>query len=289
MELFNKNMDIFFKRFQIVDVVTAARAIPYHLPVQYVGYLPKKRQMVEATSMLAKCVSFNFILSGRGAYWRNGRKFDILAPCVFFFGDIGDARTKPQGQWEELYIVYPADSLPVLQASGYAQADRPVWPVKAVPRLQRLLNELHDLMGEIHLVGNVDRLDAVCETLVRETILGHAEAPGDDVYSRIMEIRNLLERECAGPVNLPAILKKVKMPGASFRRHWAKYFALPPMQYVQSLRIQHACHLLAESDLRINEIAGKLGFRDPLYFSRIFRAKTGKSPAEYRRRFIVHG
>lgn len=55
-----------------------------------------------------------------------------------------------------------------------------------------------------------------------------------------------------------------------------------PIDYFINLKIQHACQLLTQSNLIIKEIAQKVGYEDPFYFSRIFKKITGKSPAEYK-------
>ena len=54
------------------------------------------------------------------------------------------------------------------------------------------------------------------------------------------------------------------------------------MAYLTELRIQKACELLDNSDLRIAEIASRVGYDDKLYFSRIFRQHTGLPPTAYR-------
>ncbi len=53
-------------------------------------------------------------------------------------------------------------------------------------------------------------------------------------------------------------------------------------QYLQQYRIMLATHFLCETTLSVTEIAAEVGFRDPLYFSRIFKAHLGISPTEYR-------
>jgi transcriptional regulator GlxA family with amidase domain len=54
------------------------------------------------------------------------------------------------------------------------------------------------------------------------------------------------------------------------------------MTYFTELRIQRACVMLDTSELQVGEIAGSLGFQDPLYFSRLFRQHTGLPPTAYR-------
>ncbi|MBC7369868.1 MAG: AraC family transcriptional regulator [Undibacterium sp.] len=67
--------------------------------------------------------------------------------------------------------------------------------------------------------------------------------------------------------------------GAMFRRQ----LNCPPLGMHIRLRMQRACELLAGTDHNIGEIGNALGYADPLYFSRMFRQKTGESPSQYRR------
>lgn len=54
--------------------------------------------------------------------------------------------------------------------------------------------------------------------------------------------------------------------------------------YLTELRIARARELLAAGDGSVADVARDSGFRDPLYFSRVFRSATGMSPSEYRKR-----
>lgn len=55
------------------------------------------------------------------------------------------------------------------------------------------------------------------------------------------------------------------------------------IEYFNQLKIQKACQYLLFTDLRVNEIAGKLGIEDPYYFTRLFTKLIGVSPVRYRR------
>ncbi|HVS95503.1 MAG TPA: helix-turn-helix transcriptional regulator, partial [Puia sp.] len=55
-----------------------------------------------------------------------------------------------------------------------------------------------------------------------------------------------------------------------------------PIEYFNHLKIQKACQYLLHTELRIKEIACKLGFEDPFYFSRMFHKLMGMSPNQYR-------
>lgn len=65
---------------------------------------------------------------------------------------------------------------------------------------------------------------------------------------------------------------------AVFRRQ----FGTSPHAYLTSLRIEHACSLLATTDATQAEIARLCGFADVPHFSKTFRRSTGFTPGEYR-------
>ena len=55
------------------------------------------------------------------------------------------------------------------------------------------------------------------------------------------------------------------------------------VQAIAGRRLQHARRLLTQDDVPVAEVATRSGFRDPAYFSRVFKRATGTTPAEYRR------
>lgn len=57
------------------------------------------------------------------------------------------------------------------------------------------------------------------------------------------------------------------------------------VEYVMQLRIQKAQELLKQEKnyYTIQEIANKVGYEDPHYFSRVFKKITGKSPLQYQK------
>lgn len=56
------------------------------------------------------------------------------------------------------------------------------------------------------------------------------------------------------------------------------------VDYLNELRVEHACTYLMQNYLKTYEIAYKVGFRDEKYFSKVFKKITGQSPSEYRRK-----
>ena len=55
------------------------------------------------------------------------------------------------------------------------------------------------------------------------------------------------------------------------------------MEVLTGIRMQKARELLENTSMKNYEIAEKVGFSDPHYFSAAFKKATGKSPTEYAR------
>lgn len=58
---------------------------------------------------------------------------------------------------------------------------------------------------------------------------------------------------------------------------------ISPWDYLLRYRVQRAQELLAATEQSVTEIATRVGFNDPAYFSRVFRKIAGQSPQEFRR------
>ena len=52
--------------------------------------------------------------------------------------------------------------------------------------------------------------------------------------------------------------------------------------YITESKLELAVHLLLDGDMTISEIAAETGFSDQSYFSKVFSAKYGTPPSEYR-------
>ena len=57
-------------------------------------------------------------------------------------------------------------------------------------------------------------------------------------------------------------------------------------RYLTQYRIYSSIHLLFETDLKISDIALKVGFSYPSYYISCFKKQTGFSPIKYRTRQI---
>ncbi|CAA0087064.1 HTH-type transcriptional regulator CdhR [Zhongshania aliphaticivorans] len=94
--------------------------------------------------------------------------------------------------------------------------------------------------------------------------------------------QNWLARNIATPLNIPELAKQSGLSERSFHRRFRQITGLPPLQYVQKLRIELAKDLLQNSNLSVDEIGQQCGYSDSSYFCRLFKQHCSASPGKYR-------
>lgn len=75
------------------------------------------------------------------------------------------------------------------------------------------------------------------------------------------------------------------LPERTFKRRFAQATGMSPLEYVHTLRLEEAKHLLETTELPVEAVAGEVGYQDASFFGRLFRRRVALTPAQYRRRF----
>lgn len=94
-------------------------------------------------------------------------------------------------------------------------------------------------------------------------VAGHYTAP--DCLERMAEVAGLPER--------------------TFKRRFRKATGFTPLEYLQTLRIEEAKHVLETTEDAIDTVVTAVGYDDPASFRRLFKRLTGVTPGRYRQKY----
>ena len=110
---------------------------------------------------------------------------------------------------------------------------------------------------------------------------GLARRSRSEPVRRAME---LAERRYAEPLTVADAAREAYLSPSRFAHVFSAEAGMSFHRYLAALRVEKAKGLLANSSLRIGEVAERTGFCNQNYFASVFRAGAGVAPGEYRRR-----
>ena len=87
--------------------------------------------------------------------------------------------------------------------------------------------------------------------------------------------------------NYDSFALKLDVSKSTLHRKINKLTGLTPCELIASYRIKLAMQMLTNDMYNISEIAYKVGFNDPKYFSRCFRNQSGLNPKKYRESVLL--
>ncbi len=80
------------------------------------------------------------------------------------------------------------------------------------------------------------------------------------------------------------LARDVGMSRANLYKKMQTQLGITPNDFVRNARLKHAAHLLAETNIPVNQLSLMVGFQTPRYFSQCFRQMFGVTPSQYRGR-----
>jgi AraC-like DNA-binding protein len=90
-----------------------------------------------------------------------------------------------------------------------------------------------------------------------------------------------MQKNINKPIKLGDISNFVKLSESHYTKIFRNRTGSSPFDYFINLKMQEAIRLLTNQSLKIKEVAFKLGYNDPYYFTRLFTKHIGSSPASF--------
>jgi len=92
----------------------------------------------------------------------------------------------------------------------------------------------------------------------------------------------IMQGAIEGDLDLGALCERIELSREHFVRLFSERMGMPPMRYYSRLKIEAARAMLSSTNLRVQEIADKLGYENQFGFARAFKRVSGMSPTLYR-------
>ncbi|RUO80533.1 AraC family transcriptional regulator [Idiomarina tyrosinivorans] len=148
--------------------------------------------------------------------------------------------------------------------------------------------ELHMAFGELLNVHpspwRLPQALLMCQWLRHVlTLCGEQQlAPQQRQQLPLEAIQQYMQQNLHRTITLNELAALCTMDKFQFSKKFRRATGLTPLKFFTQLRIRQACQELDQTTASIKQVAAKLGFDDPYYFSRLFKNVMGISPKHYR-------
>ncbi len=200
------------------------------------------------------------------------------------FNSGGDVTTLIAGHFEFDYkSLHPflKDLPPIIHIRQYVTENQLL--LKQVTQL--MLEELNN-----ERPGSSVMLKCLSEMMFVNIIRAYLEqaSPDDGFLSalndtRISKALKLMQDSPQNDWTLESLASEIGMSRSVFFNQFKKLVHETPLSYLTNWRIRQAQKLLMTDNSNISEIAANVGYQSEAAFNRIFKSKTGQTPAVYRR------
>lgn len=104
---------------------------------------------------------------------------------------------------------------------------------------------------------------------------------------KMKKVKSFIEENFARSISLEDAAEHIGISPYYLSKLFKEQFSINFIDYITQLRMEKAKDLMKNPDTSLKEICYNVGYKDPNYFSRVFKKTTGFSPSKYRRRIQI--
>ena len=186
--------------------------------------------------------------------------------------------------WKSYWIGFRGRNMDDRVRAGFLTPQKPIYHVGYSSVIETLYKRAYEAALEEAaysqqlMAGIVNHLIGMMYSLERNIELGRNQQHVDMINRARLRIRESLESS----LTIQQVATELGVSYSNFRKLFKEHTGLSPATYQQELRLLRAKELLSTTELSIKEIAYRLNFESPDYFSSKFKSKMGFKPSDLR-------
>jgi len=224
-----------------------------------------------------------YLLDGQGTLEVDGKHFSVRGGSLFLlFPEVPHAyRPDPTTGWTECWVGFKGPHVDALLASGILNPSRPLfhpgYQASLVAGFQSIFQQVKEQAPLYQFRACAEVLRLLAETLSLERL----SAQQTKAQEIVEKAKAFIEASIPTVFNLEKLGSEVHLSQVQLNEVFKAYTGMTPYQYCLHAKINRAKEILSTGESSVKEIAWRVGFDDPYYFSRLFKKKTGSRPSEW--------
>lgn len=229
------------------------------------------------------------VLSGRGILQTGGTSCHIHANQMFLLKPCETAyyEADREDPWQYCWLTFDGSAAQnCMEAAGFSEG---VCVRECFADSSRLLEPIRRLLDctEPTAASELRRMSLAMEFLARviesnrsgETAVRRRRNDSSDLYvDRALDMIHLNYAS----LRIGDIARSIGVNRSYLTKIFREKMGISPQEFLLHFRLNLGCNLLLTTNASIQEIAQKVGYENPLTFSKIFKSVYGISPRSYR-------
>ena len=203
---------------------------------------------------------------------------------LLFPGEWHTYHPLPTKGWKSYWLGFKGKNMDDRVRAGFLSPTKPVYSVGFSSEIVHLYEEAfakakeEAAYAQQTLAGIANHLIGLMYSLERNNLLNKDQNRVDMINRARLRIREALESN----LTIQQVAQELGISYSNFRKLFKEYTGVAPSMYQQELRLKRAKEMLSTTNMSIKEIAYRLNFESPDYFSSKFKIKTGIKPSDFR-------
>ncbi len=152
-------------------------------------------------------------------------------------------------------------------------------------KITALMKEMVHMNGIQRLAGLFNIFDVLASNTEFDLLAspGYQKASQFDGRDRFSIITEYIVRNSHHNITLPEVAAQANMAVTTFCNFFKEHHRVTFVEYLNRVRVGHACQLLSSTNKIVSEIAYECGFNNLANFNRQFKKIKAMPPVEYRK------
>ncbi|MBR1918180.1 MAG: AraC family ligand binding domain-containing protein [Spirochaetales bacterium] len=227
----------------------------------------------------------HYVTKGTGTYKINGKTYRVGPGDAFLIypGVPIDKFTDSDNPWEYCWVGFNGTDAQMLMSMTIFSINTAVIKFDN-PEIGNMIEEIYSYRGQ-QLYSIIKMTAKLYELLSYMVELSHKDLAHTDINDKyVSEASDFIGKNYSNrDLTVEMIAKYVCISRSRLFRAFKDTLNRSPLRFLEETRIREASILLQTTNFSIAEIADKVGYADPLYFSKVFRRVMGKTPTDFRK------
>ncbi|WP_316836010.1 AraC family transcriptional regulator [Pedobacter nutrimenti] len=222
-------------------------------------------------------------VDGKGKYQTKAGSFDVL-PGQFFILPPNQWHKYEADQtdsWSIIWIRIGGNNVNKLNLQpAVRKCYKPMY-TNSTQEIGRLFDDIYSTLENGYSLQHITYANMTLQHILA-LLLYRLQENKKEVISLTNKVIHFMRTHIAEQFALKDLASTFNYSPSQFSNLFKKETGYSPVDYFIHLKIQHGCKLLDLTNMKIYEVALKVGYHDPYHFSKLFKKIMHLSPEQYR-------